>query len=261
LTSDFAFYHQFLTSTQFGVQRGLATLRALRKMPVSIRDLSADQRKQWEELHSSLMRTTPQSVRESKESVTGPEQLTLLPDEETNNGILELLRELNDLVSESLELDTGERALVHDLVHVRLALNDGKTGKPAVRRPKRPELLAYGQRLKSELDDFIDGELAKRHQVTIVHDALSGMIAVDLIRDIPAARDVKVFKADNATASQLEKTRQLLLAERSQWVYFDRNLRVYEGTRTYLLKPMQRIHWTESQAMIDARNIIAETLE
>ena len=147
------------------------------------------------------------------------------------------------------------------MVHVRLALNDGKTGKPAVRPPKTAELRAYGKRLKSELDDFIDGELPKRHQVTIVHDGLSGMVQVDLMKDIPAARDVKVFKADNATAAQLEKTRQRLRAERSQWVYFDRNLRVYEGTRSYVLKPMQRIHWTESQAMIDARNIIAETLE
>jgi hypothetical protein len=51
-----------------------------------------------------------------------------------------------------------------------------------------------------------------------------------------------------------------LRKERAQWVYFDRNLRLYEGTRTCILKPMQRFHWTESQAMVDARHIIAETL-
>jgi hypothetical protein len=160
-----------------------------------------------------------------------------------------------------LELDAGEKAIIRDLVHVRLALNDGKTGRPAVRSPKTAELRAYGQRLKSELDDFIDGELPKRHQVAVVHDNLSGMVQVDLMKDGPAARDVKVFKADDSTARQLEETRGRLRAERSQWVYFDRNLRVYEGTRTYLFKPMQRVHWTESQAMIDARSIIAETLE
>ncbi len=110
LSSDFAFYHQFLTSTQFGVQRGVATLRALRNMPVSIRDLSAVQRKDWENLHSRLTLTAPQSVRESQESVTGPEQLTLLPDDETGNGTADLLRELNDLVNDSLELDAGEKA-------------------------------------------------------------------------------------------------------------------------------------------------------
>jgi hypothetical protein len=47
----------------------------------------------------------------------------------------------------------------------------------------------------------------------------------------------------------------------SQWVYFDRNLRIYEGTRTFIFKPMQRFHWTVSQAMVDAREIISETLQ
>ena len=45
-----------------------------------------------------------------------------------------------------------------------------------------------------------------------------------------------------------------------QWLYFERNLRVYEGRKTYLFKPMQRFHWTESQALTDASEIIAETL-
>ena len=30
--------------------------------------------------------------------------------------------------------------------------------------------------------------------------------------------------------------------------------------RTYLLKPFQRLHWTETQAMADARDIIADSL-
>ena len=44
-------------------------------------------------------------------------------------------------------------------------------------------------------------------------------------------------------------------------MYFERNLRMYEETRTYLFKPMQRLHWTESQALADASGIIADTLQ
>src|ERR1035441_6896397 len=36
LSSDFMFYHQFLTSSQFGVKRDVATLSALRRMPIGI---------------------------------------------------------------------------------------------------------------------------------------------------------------------------------------------------------------------------------
>ncbi len=130
-----------------------------------------------------------------------------------------------------------------------------------MRPPKVVELRAYAERLKSELDDFLDGESAKRHQVAVIHDSLSGMVQVDLIKDSAAARKVQVTKADNATAVELERTRQRLRVQRSQWVYFDRNLRIYEGTKTFVFKPMQRFHWTESQAMVDARQIIAETLQ
>jgi hypothetical protein len=142
-----------------------------------------------------------------------------------------------------------------------LALNDGKTGKPAVRRPTEPELRIYAQRLKSELDDFIADDLPKRHAVSVVYDDLSGMIQVDLLGRSTAAIEVTVAEADDPIARQLERTRRRLREERSQWVYFDRNLRIYKGTETFVFKPMQRFHWTESQAMVDAREIIAETLE
>ena len=52
----------------------------------------------------------------------------------------------------------------------------------------------------------MDGESAKRHQVAVIHDSLSGMVQVDLIQDSAAARKVQVTKADNATAVELERT-------------------------------------------------------
>lgn len=260
LSSDYAFYHQFISSTEFGVKRDRSTLRALRELPVGIAELPRTQVNDWCRLHSRLVGTCPRMVDDPLEPTKDSgRQLSLLP-EDGNDELNMLLDELNAMVGESLKLDACEKALIHDLVHVRLALNDGKIGKPAVRRPKASELRMYARRLKSELDDFVDGQLPKRHNVCVVYDDLSGMIQVNLVRSRSAARSVTVAKADNAAGQQLERTRRRLRDERSQWVYFDRNLRIYEGTRTYVLKPMQRFHWTESQAMIDAREIIAETL-
>ena len=174
-----------------------------------------------------------------------------------------LLKELNDLVDNALGLDDRERALVHDLVHVRLELNDGKIGQRAVRLPKSDEIRIYARRLKRDLDDFIGDELDQRFQVGVVYDksSASGMIQIDLIDDKAGARDITVVAAHSPTAKHLEKTRQRLRKQQSQWVYFDRNLRIYEGTKTFVFKPLQRFHWTESQAMLDAREIIAETLQ
>jgi hypothetical protein len=111
------------------------------------------------------------------------------------------------------------------------------------------------------LDAFIGDELEKRNQIGIVYDKHSGMIQIDLIAHKTAARDLSVVSADQPTARQLERTRQRVRQQQSQWVYFDRDLRLYEGSKTYVLKPMQLFHWTESQAMLDASEIIAGTLQ
>jgi N-6 DNA methylase len=260
LSSDFARYHQFLSSSQFGVKRDVATLNALRCIPVSFLEDDRHLTKAFVNLHGQLAKTRPDSVGTTTMDQSRSEQLCFTFDDPGDEAST-LIRQLNDLVSKSLRLNDGERCLVDDFVHVRLALMDGKTGTPAVRLPNAAELRSYATRLKSELDAFIGSALPKRHQVGVVYDDLSGMIQVDLVKDAKSARKVHVAKADAPTSRELEKTRQRLREERAQWVYFDRNLRIYEGTRTYIFKPMQRFHWTESQAMIDACEIIAETLE
>lgn len=122
LSSDFAFYHAFLTSTQFGVQRGRATLESLRQIPVPLLSLSPEEIAQWEALHDRLARTKPRLL-------SSPKQLEAEFDESpVDDGQDAMVEELNRRVSDALGLDEVDRALVHDLAHVRLALNDGKIG-------------------------------------------------------------------------------------------------------------------------------------
>ncbi len=106
---------------------------------------------------------------------------------------------------------------------------------------------------------FLGDELPKRYDVNIVHDAYTGMVQLTLLKqDEPT--NVDVFAADDETAVELEKTRQRLRRKHAQWVYFNRNLQIFDSRRTYLFKPMQRFHWTESQAMSDAAEVISRTL-
>jgi hypothetical protein len=255
--ADFVFYHQFLTSVEFGVKRDRATLQALRMLPIPFAADNRTELARWVDLHARLIKSRPRRLNERL--LMAKSQLPLFASAE-DEPLPSLLEELNTLAYDSLQLDTRERALVHDLVHIKLELNDGKIGVDAVRKPLESELHTYAVRLKSELDGFVGDTLPKRHQVDIVYDEASGIIGVDFVRDTQAAQQVTISSANKATATHLEKARQRLRQERAQWVYFERNLRLYEGTRTFVLKPMQRFHWTESQAMIDARHIIAETL-
>ncbi|HEY4247399.1 MAG TPA: N-6 DNA methylase [Lacunisphaera sp.] len=253
LSSDFAFYHQFIRSTQFGVQRGRATLAALRQMPVPLAHLSRAELKPWTDLHTQLVKCPPRQLHED-------EDLDPTLFEDASEGSKELLIELNRLTAEALGLDARERALIHDLVQVRLALNDGKRGAPAMRSPTTSELRTYAKRLKTELDGFVGADSDRLHRVSIVHEHDSAMIEVDFTTDRRAAGEIAIFPANRDTAAALRKTRDKLLREYAQWVYFNRDLRVYRGRQTYLFKPLHRFHWTESAAMMDAGQIIAETI-
>ncbi|KKL64078.1 hypothetical protein LCGC14_2168620, partial [marine sediment metagenome] len=51
LSSEFTFYHQFITSTEFGVKRDRSTLSALRVLPIAIAELTRGQLNKWARLH------------------------------------------------------------------------------------------------------------------------------------------------------------------------------------------------------------------
>jgi hypothetical protein len=264
LSSDFAFYHQFWRSTQAGIQRFVSTLDALRQLPVPLARLSRAELQTWADLHAELTKLPPRELHEKSdvdEANDGPDLFSDTDADDTSAATrARLLARLNELTAEALGLDARERALVHDLVRVRVALNDGKRGEEAMRPPTPDELLAYARRLKQELDDFVADSSERRHRVTVFHEAESAMIEVDFGHEKKAAAKPSVLAASSPLAAKLRGTRTRLLTERAQWVYFERNLRIYRGTQTYVFKPLNRVHWTESAAMVDAGEIIAETL-
>jgi len=247
LSSDFALYHQFFTASQFGVKRDVATLDALLTMPCSLHNLTSDQLKTWVALHQELVKTNPRRVGETKAG-------SLF---DADDKLDDLLVQLNDLVFDSLGMTESERALVTDFVHVRLELNDGKVGRPAVDKPSTNDLKKYANRLRNELDDYVGAGSTHRHSVDVIHDKASGMTCIDFAESTKAMA-TSVAPADSKTAKALDEARDELREEIGQWVYFNRDLRIHDGTKTYIFKPMQRFHWTESQAMVDASEIIAE---
>ncbi|HEV7301650.1 MAG TPA: N-6 DNA methylase [Tepidisphaeraceae bacterium] len=261
LNSDFAVYQQFLTSSELGVKRPRASLDSLRGMPTPIAELSRTALEGWAALHDRLARASArQMARDAGGDPTLFDTAVMAQQQQQPPEDLErLLEELNRLVGDVLGFRTRERALVEDLVQIRLQLDDGKLGRPAVEPPTSVHLKRYAKRLKAELDGFIGDELPKRYDVDIIFDAHTGMIQLTLVKaDQP--NEIRLYAADDDTAAELQKTRQRLRRKHAQWVYFDRNLQIFEGRHTLLFKPMQRFHWTESQAMFDAAEVISRTL-
>jgi len=237
LNSDFVAYHQFLTSTESGVQITRNTLRALRSLPMPFDETTGTD---WDDLYARIVRESA-----DRDDFDRPD----------------LVKELNDLTFKALKLSSRARAAVEDLIRVRLGLNQGKMEQSATGRPSNEDLDAYARTLRDELDHFVSQSSSTRHCVDILAGGDSGLVAVDFVAGNGGRRPVNVWTASQQEARQLVEAQRRLIERRTQWLYFNRNLRVYEGSRTYILKPLQRFHWTRTQAVQDAAEIIAECLE
>lgn len=237
LNSDFVAYHQFLTTTQAGVQKSINTLKALRGLPVPFS--ATTDLKPWRELYSKIAEECADS-----DDFNQPE----------------LVKALNELTFYSLKLSSRGRAAVHDLVHIRFGLTRGKTADSAVGPPSPRDQDTYARTLRDELDSFVGPSSPTRYRVEVLSGGGSGLIAIDLVKDGTAQQPVKVWEASERAAGRLAQARSNLMERRAQWLYFNRNLRVYDGPRTYILKPLQHLHWTRTQAIQDAMEIIADSL-
>ena len=137
----------------------------------------------------------------------------------------------------------------------------GKVTAEIAREATDGELLEYGNVLLSELDAFVDDQPEYWHSVDILRGGQSAIVGVTLHSADSRSRGKRVsIVAEDAMGTGLGDIRKRVQDKNSQWMYFRRNLRLYEGRNTYVFKPLERLHWTKSQALLDAGSIITETL-
>jgi len=236
LSSDFVTYHQFFTTPQWGISTSVATLEALKCLPVPLDTLTETEIREWADLRDALANEGADGMAVSQD----------------------LLDEINRRVFQLLELGKSERILVEDFVRWNMLVNKGKVPLEATRPPHLQTIHNYLRTLKAELDAFLGGRAGAEHSVDGLHGEVSAIIAITL--ETGKGSVPSVFNAKDGAAASLAKTREHLLKKHSQWLYFDRDLRVYADNTIYFLKPLEQVLWTHRQALLDAGEVIAETL-
>jgi uncharacterized phosphosugar-binding protein len=119
----------------------------------------------------------------------------------------------------------------------------------------------YAGTLRDELDAFVGENSNIRHRVAVLFGGDSGMTVIEIVGGATGRLPVRVIRATDEAARGVAAARSQLIEKHAQWLYFRRNLRVYERSKTYVLKPLQRLQWTQTQAMQDAGDIIAESIQ
>jgi len=141
-----------------------------------------------------------------------------------------------------------------------MKLNEGRIANEATKSPTEGEMRTYARILKKELDEFLDRDVLDAHRVTTYYTEKSGLVKIEYLKS-QAAGAVRIVKVEEDTAKkELENLAAALIRKRAQWIYFNRNLKIFEGRTTYFLKPLQRLSWLKSQALLDADEFIAEKL-
>ncbi len=236
LSSDFCTYQQFFTTPEWGVRTSLATLDALKGLPVPLGVLTDAELHEWAGMQEELA-------------------------SESRGGITDLnasLRRINSRVHQLLGLSRTEVILIEDFVRWNMQMIKGKVPAEVVAPPTATAIDSYLSTLKAELDEFVGRDSGITHNLHASQADDSAMISIALVQG--DAEQPSIQNANEQTATELAQVRKHLLQRHSQWLYFERCLKIYDHGTMYVFKPLEMIHWTRRQAILDAGEIIAETL-
>lgn len=250
LSSDFAVYHQFLSSTVWGIERDRPTKADLARIPIPLGELKKGDLEIWAQLHDKLAssKRSPQSRKR---------QISLFEQENTAPATEDIVKRMNELVYGLLGIGETERWLIHDLLNVRKKLNNGRIAKEAFAPASIKEIREYAETLRNELDQFIGDNGASAHCVEVFLTQRRSLIKISL-DEKPVEKLIKIVETDKQTDEEFRDLQRRSSKPLGQWIYFNRNLRIYEGPTTYLLKPRERLCWLKSQALVDADEFIAD---
>ena len=206
LVSDFAMYHQFLHSPEWGVSTPISTLKTLRQLPVPLGQLSPDQLADWASLYAAIVR----AFRQEPDADTG-----LKPPDAWN--LEDLISRMNDRVYDLLALRPDQRALVSDLVNLRMKIVEGKSPRDATRPPTNTELESYARQLRDELDAFTDDQPSLRHRVLVGKGSHHGIVSIALDQASLGVIPVEIVDIKKVRDSSFEAANDPIRKRHNQW--------------------------------------------
>lgn len=180
--------------------------------------------------------------------------------EETNlSSRTDWQRRLDEEVSSILKIPAQVMLLAREFSEFRLPLVNGKAPRALVRPPDEKQLGTYARRLTTELDAFLERK-SRRHRVTVL-STVSGIVAtIELVNDGQATKPtVRIARLDEQKV--VDDILSAAEQQYAQWIYVRRSVRVFAGKTIHICKPARRLEWTETQALLDAADIIAEVAD
>ncbi len=251
LSSHFAQYLLFHTTSNQGIERYIARLEEILEFPFPLPEDTADPKRSEE-----IIRTCAQRLRKLHSELQAPEHLL-----NSEALITEARSDLYESVCDYYEICDWERQLIADTVEIfrpssTPASLDSET-LLTVRPSTRTHRSAYAETL---VKTFRNWSRTKRHlwPSASIAEKLGLVIMTFGISDKPRQYE------ESASADWLNPTlASIRRSSATNGSLFSRlrGFVMYESDRVHILKPINRRHWTRTAALNDADDILTRMME
>jgi len=240
LNSKIAKYLLFLTCSVWGVERDDILKDDLVTLPIRLPQRGTDEY---------------QSILSSYNSIT-----ILLEKNEANEKIGIHQQIIDDIFFKLFDLDEIERSLVSDTIEYTIDYFQKRDNSIATEPVDESMLIEYAERSLSQLNS-----IAKETGRTFSSKIYSGNKGLKVISFLfektSQAEPVEIIKNSEVLQKTLNDLFDRLKEKRQQDVLLRKIMRIFEGTKIFIIKPNERRYWTGIEAYRDTDEIICEILE
>ena len=248
LRSPVAQYFQFHTSSNWGVSRQKVHVEELLRLPFPLPDAISDPDR-GREIIEEVATIVQAATRESRKELVNREVV-----------VKEAQEKINALIFEYFDVSTTERILVEDTV--RLAIESFRPSAhrlsvPAIQPSTAEDRDRYTDRLCQTLNGWAPGPGARVTGIASVStEAGIGLVELEKTGARNSARHPK-FNGDLLAAlANLRDAASI----KSNTLELSRGIKVFDGPRLYLVKPLALRYWSEAAALNDADEIAGSIL-
>jgi len=248
LNTNFADYCYFHLSANVGVERDQVYVNEIELLPFPLPENTYDPQRSRDIINqvASLMNQCKVSIEKEDIGQRGKVRATL--------------RNIEPLVYKYYGISEREKMLIEDTVKIfkRSMMPASISGKvKTIGLPTPDERRDYVELLCNILNSW-----AKRSKFRVSgkveYSNVLGESIVTLWKSNKAEPFKQVQTSDELQAA-LKNVQQALPQRNDKFVYY-RNLKVFDGDKLYILKPLVRRHWTKTAAINDADEIAAAIL-
>lgn len=149
--------------------------------------------------------------------------------------------------------------VARDFINFKIKYNKGQTIK-ATQLPTKDNLQDYGKCLAKQLDEFIEGS-GVRHKISIAHSTSLIFCTVEILKSTQPIDIIITAIINNQVFDSLIEEIQKKFQDRFSQVACNQDgIYIFDGATISICKASRLIDWTQTEALNDSSDIIAQVL-